>query len=130
VIAVDTNVAIRYLTLDGEGDQVQKAIDFFNGLSADCPGYFTLVVVAEIWWVLRRSYKYSSNDCCDALQGFLESVDLRFEDAELVQQAISLARDGSDLADCLISLKATQAGCVKTVTLDDRAARKSMMYLL
>jgi len=130
LIALDTNVVVRYLTQDGENHQVRLANELFDSLSALEPGYLTDVVLAEVWWVMKRSYKLPTLELCEILDQLVSSTEILVRDEELVRKAVSAARSGGDFADALIALTARSEGCLETVTFDVGAAEFVGMRLL
>jgi len=130
VIGIDTNVLVRFLTEDGEGNEVQLAVDAIGNLTPANPGYISNIVLAELWWVLRRSYKYPRDQVCDIFSDMLSSTDLVFDNKAIAQDAILKTRHGADFADALIMLLANEAGAKQTVTLDNGAATKAGMTKL
>ncbi len=123
MIALDTNVIVRYLTLD-DPDQGPRAKAIFDRLTEDEPGFIATVVWAETHWVLTRSYKLATDDVVKRLTALSLSDEIRAEDSAAVASAASAARQGADFADALIAAAATRAGCREVVTFDKRASSK------
>ncbi|WP_406280247.1 type II toxin-antitoxin system VapC family toxin [Nocardia sp. NBC_00881] len=129
MIGLDANVLIRYLTQD---DPVQsaRANQVIDGLSESSPGYVTMIVLAEIHWVLRRGYKQDPEAVTDVLLGLLDCTEIVVERADTVRQALRQAADGADFADALIQQIGQEAGCDRTVTFDHDAGERAGMRLL
>lgn len=130
MIALDTNVLVRYLT---EDDPVQSQIanEVLDNLSPDEPGWISLVVLAEMVWALRKTYKLNKDRIVRILDDLLVSRDIVIEDIQKVQRALSLHRVcRAGFADCLLSVSAHAAGCIKVVTFDKIAARALGLELL
>ncbi|MEU4344459.1 type II toxin-antitoxin system VapC family toxin [Nocardia sp. NPDC023852] len=129
MIGLDANVLIRYLTQD---DPVQsaRANQVIDGLSESSPGYVTMLVLAEIHWVLRRGYKQDPEAVTDVLLGLLDCTEIVVERADTVRQALRQAADGADFADALIQQVGQEAGCERTVTFDHDAGERAGMRLL
>lgn len=64
MIAVDTNIIIRFLTQD-DNEQYKKAFDLFNSYDV----FIADSVILETEWVLRFAYKFSSTEIYKALIG-------------------------------------------------------------
>jgi predicted nucleic-acid-binding protein len=129
MIGLDTNVVIRFLTHD-DPPQTAAALRLMNTLSAESPGFVSLVVVAEIVWVLKISYGYTKKEIEQVLDGLLRSKELIIERAEVVFQALRKFGDSrTDLADCLIERCGHAAGCEHTFTFDRDAAGAGMRLL-
>jgi predicted nucleic-acid-binding protein len=127
---IDTNVLVRYITRD-DPYQTQIATTFMNSLTVEFPGFISLVVLAELFWVLDHSYKTSRTRIIYILQALLSSSELFIEDTELVYEAIAMYEETSaDFDDCLIAQCAYESGCQNVVTFDRKAARAIGMRLL
>jgi len=127
---IDTNILVRYFMQD-DPTQNHAAAQFLDSLSSSHPGYLSLLTIAELWWVLSRSYKINARELCALMHHLLDSEDLLVENNGLVQKALKRAESNSaDLADCLIAYSAEEAGCIRTVTFDQKAARSAGMMLL
>jgi predicted nucleic-acid-binding protein len=130
MIGLDTNVLVRYLTHDDPG-QAAAAKKVMNSLSFDSPGFLSLIVIAELVWVLAISYRYQKKEIEQVLENLLRSKELVIERAEIVSQALRAFRAGrADFADYLIERCAHAAECGFTVTFDQRAATAAGMRLL
>lgn len=128
MIAVDTNVLLRFVLRDDEM-QFQKASRFFNSRTADDPAFVSLIVLAELVWALRRRYGYSRNEARSLVATLLETAELSFEDETSISRIVADAERG-DLADHLIAYSAKRAGCNSTVTFDQKAQHIPGMELL
>ena len=63
MIAIDTNIIVRFLTRDDEA-QFLKAYNIFKEEDIFIPDS----VILETEWVLRYSYNFSIEDICQALK--------------------------------------------------------------
>jgi predicted nucleic-acid-binding protein len=130
MIGLDTNVLIRYLTHD-EPSQTAAAVRVMNSLSLDSPGFLSIIVVAELVWVLAISYHYRKTEIEQVLENLLRSKELVIERSDIVSQASRAFRAGrADFADYLIERCARAAECRFTVTFDHKAAAVAGMRLL
>ncbi|MBL8577816.1 MAG: type II toxin-antitoxin system VapC family toxin [Mesorhizobium sp.] len=121
MIAVDTNILLRFVLRDDEA-QFIKASAFLEERTSEDPAFVSLIVVAELVWVLRKRYGYSRTDIGTLLSRLLDTEEILFEDHGSLSAIAAEAKDG-DLADHLISYSARRAGCSHTVTFDLKAAR-------
>jgi predicted nucleic-acid-binding protein len=129
-IGLDTNVIVRYLTHD-EPTQTVAAVRLMDSLSSDSPGFLSLIVIAELVWVLEGSYRFKKNEIEQVLETLLRSKELAVERAEIVMQALRKFNAGdADFADCLIERCSHAAECQYTVTFDRNAAKGAGMKLL
>ena len=130
MIGLDTNVVVRYLTRD-DPTQWPLAVKLIRSLSSDSPGFVSLVVLAEIVWVLEDSYGFTRERIEEVVDVLLRSRELVLERAELVRQALrTFSVSRADFADCLIEGCARDAGCSHTATFDRKAAATIGMHLI
>jgi predicted nucleic-acid-binding protein len=130
LIGLDTNILVRYLTHD-EPAQAAAAMRAMNSLSLDSPGFLSLIVIAELVWVLAISYRYRKTEIEEVLENLLRSKEVVIERADIVSQALRLFRGShADFADCLIERCAHAGDCQFTVTFDQKAATVAGMRLL
>ena len=130
MIGLDTNVVVRYLTNDDPA-QTTAAVKVIDSLSADAPGFLSMIVVVELVWVLEISYRFKKSEIEQILETLLRSKELVIERAEVVFQALRKFSAGrADFADCLIERSGHAAECQYTVTFDRNAASAAGMKLL
>jgi predicted nucleic-acid-binding protein len=130
VIGLDTNVLVRYIMQD-DTRQSPLASKLVESLTADAPGFVTLVSVVELVWVMESCYALERAQLGDALEGLLRTKEFVVERAETIWKAVRVFRDGSaDFADCLIERCAASAGCERTMTFDRNAAKTCGMSLI
>lgn len=123
MIGVDTNVLAR-LFVNDVPSQHQAALQFFSQRSKADPAYVSLLVVAELAWLLRAQYEYSKDSIRLALTSLLDSPDFYLQDRDLVADAVERASQAKvDLIDVLIVGLAQQQRCVSVVTFDRNAAK-------
>lgn len=130
MIGLDTSILVRYLTRD---DPVQSAaaVRTMHSLATDQPGFVSLVVMAELVWVLESAYGFEKKEVLQVLETLLQSKELIVERAEIALQAVRcFAAGASDFADCLIERCGHAAGCQYTFTLDKNASGAAGMRLL
>jgi predicted nucleic-acid-binding protein len=129
MIGLDTNVLVRYLAQD-DPKQSPKATRLIESLTADAPGYVSVVSVVELVWVLTGCYASTKAELCEVLEILLRSKGIVVAHADTVWKALRLLREGkADFADCLIRRFADEAGCSHTATFDRGAAKHCGMQL-
>ncbi len=96
MIAVDTNVVVRYLT----GDHPRQS-DAARALIGGNDIFLSRTALLECDWVLRSVYGYAPLEVCRALRAFAGLPRVLVEDLGMVVQALDLAESGVDLADAL-----------------------------
>jgi len=130
VIAIDTNVLVRFLTQD-DPDQGAIARRFFARLTIDHPGFVAREVLVELVWVLERAYRYSRGEIASALEGLLAAAELEVEASDDVGAALHAYRDqGFGFADLMVAAAGRRAGADGLVTFDRKAARLPGVELL
>lgn len=131
MIGLDTNVIVRFLTQDDEA-QSARATRVFSRLTQEAPGFVSLVVLAELSWVLTRAYKTTRDRLAETIEGLLRSAEIRIENAEAAWRALGVFQRSRavDFADALIAEIAALAGATETVTFDRGAAGEAGMRLI
>lgn len=123
MIALDTNVLVRFLVNDHEV-QARAAREILAGLSATNPGFICREVTVEIAWMLDRAYGFSQQEIAQALENLIASAELEFEAVEDVARcANSLRLGGSGFSDQMIAAAARRRGTSEVFTFDRQAAR-------
>lgn len=136
MIAIDTNVLLRYLLWD---DKVQaaKANRLINGA---IPVLLTDVVLAETVWTLKgKRYRLSKALLIDVIESLFKEPNICFEDGQTVWRALNDYRQAkpikagnrkkeADFSDALIVNKARyhaeqQGETLSSVYTFDRSAR-------
>ena len=96
MLAIDTNILIRYLTGD-HPKQSAKARALVDGNDI----YVSNTVLLESEWVLRGVYGYTPPQICQALRAFAGLAHVSMESPALVAQALDRVEHGMDFADAL-----------------------------
>ena len=137
MIAIDTNVLLRYLLLD-DRKQAAKADALINGGEIVL---ITDVVLTETLWTLKgKKYKLDKAAIIDVLDSLFKELNIRFEDGQTVWRALKdyrLAKSvkvgkkkkEADFSDALIVNKARfwvgrNGGSLKAVYTFDVAAQE------
>jgi predicted nucleic-acid-binding protein len=96
VIAIDTNIVVRFLTRDNE-TQFQKSYKLFKSHDIFIPD----TVILESEWVLRYAYNYDTTSITDAFTRLFGLPNVRLANPTIVAQAIQWHINGLDFADAL-----------------------------
>lgn len=124
MIGVDTNVLLRLFIVD-DPRQNALAVRFFGERTEDDPAYISIVVMAELMWVLEKKFKFARADSLKVVGGLLEALDVIVEQRDLVERAFAHATHPKiDFSDVLIAEVNRQVGSVHTVTFDREAAKR------
>ena len=119
--AIDTNVLLRFVLRDDEG-QFDKARSFLQSRSPQDPAFISLIVLVEFVWTLRQRYGRSRSDIRSLVTALLDAKEMVFEEEGELSAIVSEAERG-DLADHLIAFSARRAGCEATMTFDQAASK-------
>ncbi len=119
MIGLDTNVVVRYLTQD-DSRQAPIATRFIEkSLSVNQPRFVSLIVLAEVVWVLVSLYNSDRRKVVEVVEALLTAQQLQVEDAPSVWRAVRrYVATKIDFRDALIVEAALANGCAKTVTFD------------
>ncbi len=124
MIGLDTNVLVRFLVRDDEGqfDRARRLLK--REANSGEPVLISLLVLLETEWVLRSRYGLEKPEILGAFSGLLDSVELTFEDEASLEQALFLWRDSTtQFADCLIGARHWALECRATASFDAKALR-------
>jgi predicted nucleic-acid-binding protein len=121
MLAIDTNVVVRYLTGD-HPRQSARARALVDGEDV----FVSTTVLLETEWVLRSAYGFEPAEVYGALRSFAGLSRVSLEDPTLVATALERVASGMDFADALHLGRAE--ACDGFVTFDQqfiRAARSA-----
>ncbi|WP_457091258.1 type II toxin-antitoxin system VapC family toxin [Microvirga sp. P5_D2] len=116
MLAIDTNLIVRYLT----GDHAEQSPQA-RGLIDREDVFICTTVLLETEWVLRSAYGYTPVQIGAALSAFAGLPHVTLEDASLAAKALDWMAKGLDFADALHLAKAV--GCTAFVSFDQRFAK-------
>lgn len=128
MIALDTNVLIRYLVRDDPEQSARAKRLLWDQLTPEQPGFVTIATVVELCWVLNRAYKTGSAEIRSIIAQLRTLPQILFEQDAVIERALAL--NHAELADAIIHESGRASGCAKTVTFDRRFARLPDVELL
>ena len=119
MIALDTNVVLRYLLRD-DPKQARKAKALIDRLDRDDElGYVSDVVLCEIVWVLTSAYGFGRHEVAAVLAQLIAARQLTFDSTDRLLRAIRAFDAGKgDFADYVIREHARASGCDAIRTFD------------
>jgi predicted nucleic-acid-binding protein len=118
MLAVDTNVIVRYVVGDG-GEQFTRAVEILEENNVS----IALTVVLETEWVLRDAYELSREEVFYALEKLFGLPTVNVADPGAVQRAMTLAMSGMDFAEALHLAQSRE--CEAFLTFDKRLAKRA-----
>jgi predicted nucleic-acid-binding protein len=125
MIALDTNVLVRYLVED-DVKQTAAAAALIDRVMADDDTLFVSdVVVCETVWVLSVSYDIRRTQIAVVLRNLLRARHLTFSAGDQLIRALDAYETGKgDFADYLIREHARAADCDSVATFDRALLRE------
>lgn len=126
MIALDTNVLVRYLVED-DPEQSARAAKLVEGAVGRGETLFVAhIVLCEIVWVLGTAYDVRKDEIVATLGKLARARHLDLEDPELVRRAIAAYERGKgDFSDYLIRERALAQGCSGLATFDKALLRET-----
>ena len=118
MLAIDTNIIIRFLTRDHEA-LAQRALEILSGNEVFAP----VTVILEAEWVLRYAYELPREDVIRQLRRFCGLQRVTVGAADAVGRALDDAERGFGFADALHL--ALSEDCEAYATFDNRLANKA-----
>ncbi|MBG0797958.1 type II toxin-antitoxin system VapC family toxin [Methylocystis sp. L43] len=128
MIALDTNVLVRYLAQD-DREQAKAATRFIEeALTAGDPGFISAIVLCEIIWVLESRYDLKRTEVVSIIKALLDTRQIVIGEANAVRAALN--HSSVDLVDAIIHEVGRSRQCQRTVTFDRKFARLAGVELL
>ncbi len=124
MMALDTNVLIRFLVKDDE-KQARCVYKIFRKAEQQQETLFVpLLVVLETIAVLQSVYEIADEEILSTLNALLLMPVLMFEASSVIQRFVASAREVKmDLSDLLIAHSAKLSSCKRVYTFDKKAAK-------
>lgn len=130
MLALDTNVLVRYLAQDDVKQSAAATRLIEQRLSPTERGFVSLVALLETVWVMQSRYAADTALIAGILSDLLDTSVLELQDAAALRATLPRYRGGGvDLHDGLIVGLAEQRGA-RVVTFDAKAAKRLGMELL
>ena len=120
MIALDTNIVVRFLTRD-EPRQAARA----KALIDAGPVFVPTTVMLETEWVLRSGYRFEPAAIVASFRGLLGLASVEVEDRWAIVRALAWYGQGLDFADALHLACAQQADAF--ATFDRKLQRKGRL---
>jgi predicted nucleic-acid-binding protein len=119
MIALDTNVLVRFLVEDDKAQSAKVVGLVARAIAADEALFLSDVVICETVWVLVAAYRVPRAEIGATLGRLLMAAHLRFEDPDRLSRALEAFLAGKgDFADYVIREEARAAGCDRVATFD------------
>lgn len=122
MIALDTNVLVRYLVRD-HAEQGEIARRVLASLTKESPGFIGREVVLELVWVLERAYRRSREEISMVLEELAATEHLVVESGpDVIRCAERYREGGAGFAHLMILAVAERSGAGALYTFDRKAA--------
>ena len=118
MIAIDTNIVVRFITKDDEL-QYQQSLALFKNKNIFIADTFIL----ETEWVLRFAYKFKPLEICQAFRMVFGLPNVYLTNEKLILQVIEWHENGIDFADAFHL--ASSNHWLEFYTFDERFIKKS-----
>ncbi len=128
MIALDTNVILRYLVQDDAEQSAAATRLFERRLSTAEPGFVSLIVVCEVVWTLTSAYRQTRAAIAEALTLLIAAKEIEVEFSDIVSQALGDRPTG--IVDAIIHRRGLARGCETTLTFDRKFAQLKGVKLL
>ncbi len=127
MIALDTNVILRYLLRD-DPKQAKKVKALVDRLDRDdARAYVPDIVLCEVVWVLASAYGFDREQIVKVLRSLIATRQLAFDSTDRLLRGIRAFEGGKgDFADYLIREQAKDAGCDSVKTFDKAVLAEEM----
>ena len=119
MIALDTNVLVRFLVEDDARQTALAAALIERAIMADESLFVSDIVICETVWVLAVSYRFTRAEIAAVLRDVLRARHLSFAAADQLTMALAAYTSGrGDFADYLNRENARAAGSREVATFD------------
>lgn len=131
MIAIDTNIIIRFLVKDDEA-QAKKVYELFSKCEKEKSNiYVSVLVLLEAIWVLESAYELTREDIIGAYKNLLLVPIFKFQNHQSIQNFIVDAENSSyDLSDLLILHSSIGKDIERLVTFDKKLSKHEFAHLL
>lgn len=117
MLAVDTNLVVRFLIIDDSPAQSQRALSLLSSEQI----WIATTVFLEAEWVLRRVYSLERDIIAARLRAIAGLPGVTVENGPLLDEALTWFEQGMDFADALHL--AAMEGCEAMITFDNAFAK-------
>jgi predicted nucleic-acid-binding protein len=126
MIALDTNVIVRFLVADDRRQATRARSVVSTAVAQNVQLYVSDIVACEVVWVLETAYGFQRREIASVLNQLLHARHLKFRSTELMLEALEAYEVGKgDFADYLIRANAMNAGCEAVLTFDKALHREA-----
>ncbi len=116
---LDTNVLVRYLTLDDRKQAALAIREIESAAAAEERILIHPLVLCELVWVLESAYGFGKHEILAALERILATAQFEIAEKDLIWAALDDFRRGkADFSDYYVGRANDKRGATVTVTFD------------
>jgi len=93
MIFLDTNIFLRFFLKENESMFQRLEKLFYEIISGNIIGVANAMIIAEVVWVLSRSYKWNKEKICDNIEFILITPNIRFKDKAILVNAVNVYKE-------------------------------------
>ncbi|HUU01462.1 MAG TPA: type II toxin-antitoxin system VapC family toxin [Myxococcota bacterium] len=125
MIALDTNVLVRFLVEDHEAQSKAAKRLIKKVTAADDLVFVADIVMVETVWVLSRSYGFSKSEIVKAMHLLLSARNLKWESTDRIARVLDAFEKGrGGFADYLVRQMGRENGCRTVATFDSKLLKE------
>ena len=131
MIGLDTNILVRLLVEDNPQQAEIAKQELKKSKVAGEKLLINNIVLCEVVWVLKKSYKLSRLEIINVVEKILRTDLFEFENKDAAWWAVQQMKQGNaDFSDYLIGRLNQQTGCAETITFDKKLNKSKLFRLL
>jgi predicted nucleic-acid-binding protein len=127
MIAIDTNILIRYITQDDQqqAEAAENLLATYNNKPQSI--FINNIVLCEFIWVLEKGYKYTQEQISSTIRIILSTEEFAFEYHNVLWLALEeYELKNTDFSDSLISKLNHNLGYKQTFSFDKSAVKNNL----
>ena len=127
MIAIDTNILVRYITQDNlqQAEAAENLLAIYNNKPQSI--FINNIVLCEFVWVLEKGYKYTQQQISSTIRIILSTEEFAFEYHNILWLALEeYELKNTDFSDSLISKLNHNLGYKQTFSFDKSAIKNNL----
>ena len=127
MIAIDTNILVRYITQDDlqQAEATENLLANYNNKPQSI--FINNIVLCEFVWVLEKGYKYTQQQISSTIRTILSTEEFAFEYHNVLWLALEeYELKNTDFSDSLISKLNHNLGYKQTFSFDKSAIKNNL----
>jgi predicted nucleic-acid-binding protein len=127
MIAIDTNILVRYITQDDlqQAEATENLLATYNNKPQSI--FINNIVLCEFVWVLEKGYKYTQQQISSTIRIILSTEEFAFEYHNVLWLALEeYELKNTDFSDSLISKLNHNFGYKQTFSFDKSAIKNNL----